>query len=196
MVFSRLSYPDRLIYSTISRFIAVKASDQPVLELPAVNNELKTVPVILPFKDQSSADIVRAQLKNLSQKIQVTVLPIFVSHKIKQHLKLREVRPPIVNQQSLVYQFKCDLCDAGYVGYTRRHLHQRVDEHKNASSSIGKHFRLEHSYVPSDLAKNFTILKKCKSKFDCLIYEMFLINELRPSLNVQSDPSPKWRPKI
>ena len=187
MVFSRLSYPDRLINSTISRFIAVKASDQPVLELPAVNNELKAVPVVLPFKDQSSADIVRAQLRDLSQKIQVTVRPVFVSHKIKQHLKPREVKPPIVNQQSLVYQFKCDLCDAGYVGYTRRHLHQRVDEHKNASSSIGKHFRVEHSYVPNDLTRNFTILKKCKSKFDCLIYEMFLINELRPSLNVQSD---------
>ena len=109
---------------------------------------------------------------------------MFVSHKIKQHLKPREVKPPIVNQESLVYQFKCDLCDAGYVGYTRRHLHQRVDEHKNASSSIGKHFCVEHSYVPNDLTRNFTILKKCKSKFDCLIYEMFLINELRPSVNV------------
>ena len=76
---------------------------------------------------------------------------------------------------------------AGYVRYTRRHLHQHVDEHKNASSSIGKHFRLEHFYVPNDLTRNFTILKKCKSKFDSLIYEMFLINELRPSFNVQSD---------
>ena len=27
----------------------------------------------------------------------------------------------------------------------------------------------------------------CNSKFDCLIYEMFFINELRPSLNVQCD---------
>ena len=134
-------------YSTISRFIAVKASDQPVLELPALNHELKAVPVVLLFKDQSAADIVRAQLKDISQKIQVTVLPISVSHKIKQHLKPHEVMPPIVNQQSLVYQFKCGLCDAGYVGYTRRHLHQRVYEHKNASSSIRKHFRLEHSYA-------------------------------------------------
>jgi len=73
----------------------------------------------------------------------------------------------------LGYRFKCDLCDAGYVGYTRRHLHQRVDEHKNASSSIGKHFRVKHFYVPRDLTKNFTTLKKCRNKFDCLIYEMF-----------------------
>jgi len=135
---------------------------------------LDPVRVVLPFKDQTSADIVPAQLKDLSQKIQVAVQLTFVSHKIK-YLKPREVKPSIVNQQSLVYQFKCDLCDAGYVGYTRRHLHQRVDEHKNASSSIGKHLRVKHSYVPKDLTENFTTLKKCENKFDCLIYEMFFL---------------------
>ena len=132
---------------------------------------------------------------------------MFVSQKINQHLKLREAKPPLVNQQSLVYQFKCDLCDAGYVGFTRRHLHQRVDEllllasismtntlrhrkmneHRHTSSSIGKHFRDKHSSTPKDLTTNFTILKKCNSKFDCLIYEMFFINKLIPSLNVQCD---------
>ena len=74
---------------------------------------------------------------------------------------------------SAIDQFKCDLCDAGYVGFTRRHLHQRVDEHRHTSSSIGKHFRDKHSSTPKDLTSNFTILKKCNSKFDCLIYEMF-----------------------
>ena len=65
----------------------------------------------------------------------------------------------------------------------RRHLHQSTDDHKNASSSIGKHFCKEPSCVPKDLTKNFTILKKCKNKFDCLIYEMCFSNELRPNLN-------------
>ena len=64
MVLSRLSYPDRLINSTVSRFIAVKPFDHPVPELPAVNSELNPVRVVLPFIDQASADIVRAQLKN------------------------------------------------------------------------------------------------------------------------------------
>ena len=32
----------------------------------------------------------------------------------------------------VVYKVKCDLCDADYVGYTRRHLFQRIDEHKQA----------------------------------------------------------------
>ena len=35
---------------------------------------------------------------------------------------------------------------------------------------------------------NFScVLKKCQGKFDCLVYEMLFIQELRPSLNTQSD---------
>ena len=94
---------------------------------------------------------------------------------------------PIVNQQCVVYKFQCDLCDASYVGYTLRHLHQRVNEHKNLSSSIGKHYSDKHCIVPKDLDKQFFVLKKCRNKFDCLVHEMLLIRELTPSLNVQSD---------
>ena len=94
---------------------------------------------------------------------------------------------PLVNQQCLVYKFECDLCNAGYVRYTCRHLHQQIEEHNNASSSIGKRFGDKHSSAPKDLSYNFSNLKKYKSKFDCLVFEMFLLNELRPRLNVQSD---------
>ena len=101
--------------------------------------------------------------------------------------KMRKAKLPLVNQQCLVYKFECDLCNAGYVRYTSCHLHQRIEEHKNASSSIGKLFGDKHSSAPKDLSCNFSNLKKCKSKFDCLVFEMFLLNELRPRLNVQSD---------
>ena len=59
--------------------------------------------------------------------------------------------------QCLVYQFRYDLCDAGYVGFTRRQLHHRVDEHKNPSSSFGKHFWEKHLLAPKDLSKNFPV---------------------------------------
>ena len=186
LVFSRLKYPDNLVNSTISRFVAARASDQPVSS-PTVSDRLDPIRVVLPFKDQASADIVRAQLKDLRQKFQTTVQPVFVSQKIERDLKLREAKPPIVNQQYLVYKFQCDLCDAGYLGFTRRHLHQRVEEHKNSSSSIGRHFRDKHFLAPKDLTKNFSVLMKYTNKFDCLVYEMFFIHKLRPTLNVQSD---------
>ena len=54
---------------------------------------------------------------------------MFTSRKLEQDLKPREMKPPIVNQKCVVYSFTCDLCDSDYVGFTARHLHQRIVEH-------------------------------------------------------------------
>ena len=72
-----------------------------------------------------------------------------------------------------------------YVGYTCRHLHQRIEEHKG--SAIGNHLREQHDIEPEDIAQSFRILRKCQNKFDCLIFEMFFIQELKPTLNKQCD---------
>ena len=83
----------------------------------------------------------------------------------------------------MVSKFKCDLCDADYVGYTARH--QRSNEHKY--SAIGRHLE-QHGLFKTDLVdKQFSVLKKRRSKFDCLIFEMLFIKELNPKLNTQKD---------
>ena len=82
------------------------------------------------LKTKKSADRVRRQLTDLSRKINHEVQPIFTSRKLAQELKVPEVKPSIVNQQCVVYEYRCDSCDENYVGYTRRHLHQRTDEHR------------------------------------------------------------------
>ena len=103
------------------------------------------VRVILQFKDQFSADIVRRQVQNLSHTVHTTVSLVFVGQKIERDLKMREAKPPLVNQQCLFCKFECDLCDAGYVGYAARHVHQRIEEHRSRSSSVSQHFRVKHS---------------------------------------------------
>ena len=135
--------------------------------------------VVIPFKDQDSADIVKTRLKDLSIKLQTTIQPIFVSWKIGQDLKECETKPQLVNQQCVVYQFKCNLCDTGsYVGYTRGHLYARVDGHKSTSSTIRKHYDNDHAgAVPEDLLSCFKVLKKCMKKFDCLVNEMLYIKQ-------------------
>ena len=40
---------------------------------------------------------------------------------------------------------------------------------------------------PSDLPVRFKTLRKCQSKFNCLIYEKLFIKELKPTLNMRSD---------
>ena len=55
------------------------------------------------------------------------------------------------------------------------------------SSSIGNHIKEQHETVLSCIYREFKISRKCQSKFDCLIYEMIFIKELKPTLNKQSD---------
>ena len=66
-------------------------------------------------------------------------------------------------------------------------IHERCEEHKFNSSSIKKHFPNKHDCLPDNINQHFKVLQKCKTKHDCLIYEMLYIRELSPSLNVQSD---------
>ena len=107
------------------------------------------------------------------------------SKKIADDIKVAEAKPPLINQQCVVYKFKCNLCDADYVGYTRRHLFEPIDEYKH--SGIAKHLRDAHNQRNKDLREQFPILKKCRGKFECLIYKMLFIQEIKPELNTQSD---------
>ena len=136
----------------------------------------------MPFKDQKSADVVRRQLRVLGRKIKHDLQPIFTSKKIIYDLRYTKLKTPIVNLESVVFEFTCDLCDANYFGYTCRHLHHCAEEHKH--SVIGKHF---NGLRPTDLRENFKILKKCQSKFESLIFEMLMIRRKGPNLNTQSD---------
>ena len=84
----------------------------------------------------------------------------------------------------LYCKFKCDLCDTDYVGYTCRHLSQRIEEHRH--SAIGKHSRDAQYQKNKYLREQFIILKKCWGKFEYLVYEMLFIQEKKPELNTQS----------
>ena len=126
-------------------------------------------------------------LQDLSTKVGVSIKPIFTSKKIGEIIKTHKPKSKIINEQCIVYHFKCGLCEMDYVGFTNRHLFQRINEHTNSTSSIGKHMKLQHGVQRPAIAENFTVLKKWRSKLDCLFYEMLIIKELKSSLNLQSD---------
>ena len=137
------------------------------------------------LKNQRSANSVRRQLGELSRKIGKDLHPVYTTRKIGPNIRPKESKPPIVNQQCVVFHFKCDLCDEDYVSYTCQHLYQRIEEHKG--STIGKHVRDQHGRDLSDISLRFKILLKCQNKLDCLIYKILFIKELKPTLNTQSD---------
>ena len=55
------------------------------------------VQVSLPFKDQTSANAVKRQMRDLSHKIGNTLQPGFVSRRLELHFKPREIKSPIIN---------------------------------------------------------------------------------------------------
>ena len=86
-------------------------------------------------------------------------------------------------KQCVVYHLTCDLCDAAYVGYTARH--QRIADYKN--SAIGRHFLEAHGNNNLLKENQFTVLRRCQGKVDCLVFEMLFIKNLKPNLNIQTD---------
>ena len=160
----------------------------------------------------------KKQLSDLSNKIDHTLQPVFKSRKICEDLKMCEPKPPIISQQCVVYNSKCDLCDADiyttvltntvtifsrlnapgvYLKFSsfdpafirsRRLIGVRRLMEKMRYSAIGKHLKNDHGLETiGDLTNNFSVLKKCNGKLDCLIYEMLFIKKKRPYLNTQSD---------
>ena len=63
-----------------------------------------------------ATNAVRKQLSDLSHRIGPTLQPVFVSSKLGQDLKHKEIEQSIVNKQSVVYHFSRDLCHADYIG--------------------------------------------------------------------------------
>ena len=115
-VFLKLKYPRHLFNLAVKQFVDSKVADQQ--QIPSTDTTPAPIRVVIAFKDQVSANIVKKCLTDrVSLKINTTIQPVFISRKLNEDLKFREVKPAIVNQQCLVYQFQCNLCDAGYVGY-------------------------------------------------------------------------------
>ena len=92
------------------------------------------------------------------------IQPVFVSRKIDQELNVKEAKPSIVNEQCVVYKYQCDLCDAGYIGYTRGHLHNVLKDINNSPQAL------------PNIARTYTGRSLRTNK-----------ETIRPNLNTQSD---------
>ena len=77
-VFSRLKYPKHLIDSATKNFVDSKVCDQQRPLLPTKETD-DTIRVVLPFKDQTSANFVKGQLKDLSLKVNTKKIPLIIS---------------------------------------------------------------------------------------------------------------------
>ena len=90
--------------STIRDFVTAKVSGD-VRSKQTCDDKKAPVRIILPFKDQRSANSVRRHLGELSCKIGKHIHPVYTSRKIGSNIKLKESKSPILNQQCV-----CVIC--------------------------------------------------------------------------------------
>jgi len=57
----------------------------------------------------------------------------------------------------------------------------------DGTAIIIKDMHNTHGMSKPNLINHFLVLKKCRNKFDCLIHEMLIIQDLKPTLNMQTD---------
>ena len=73
MVFARLHYPETLIKNTIRHFIEMRVTENVCSKQQVSEEQDARIRIVLPFKDQKSANVVRHQPSDLSRKIDAIV---------------------------------------------------------------------------------------------------------------------------
>lgn len=84
--------------SIVKTFLNSRVADQSSLRSKATTEN--TTRVVIHFKDQESANTVKTKLKDLSVKLQTTVLPVSTSRKIAQEFPTAEPKPQLINQNA------------------------------------------------------------------------------------------------
>ena len=105
--------------------------------------------------------------------------------------KLKTVLPSLKPQvekelrSGVIYEVKCAVCNAAYVGQTGRHLITRIKEHQMPSAPVSQHMRKCGTAVSVEAT---TILASTtRSEAYRLTLEALFIEQLRPQINTKDE---------
>ena len=115
-----------------------------------------------------------------------------VSLRMKNHFNFKDkIKREL--RSLLVYNFKCNSCNAEYIGKTKRHYRTRTSEHIGVSPLTGKCVKnnSQTSAVHDHMLfcktvvcpEDFSILANSSCNFKLEIQESILIKLLKPTLN-------------
>ena len=77
-LFSRLKYPQHLINPTMNTFVSSTVADPQPSQASAEMTSCDVTRVVISFKEQDPANLVKTQLKDRSLKLHTTIQPVFV----------------------------------------------------------------------------------------------------------------------
>ena len=129
------------------------------------------------------------QLAHSFKKINAPCKIIMKTRKIKSFLPPLKPAVPKMLRSAVVYKIDCPGCDSSYVGFTSRHLQQRVCEHLGKSGVIRGH--INQCLPPPINTDNFhdfvSILATSNSLTKLMTLEALFIKEFKPALNTKDE---------
>ena len=151
-------------------------------------------------------------LGDVSKQVEIKLKGLFAKHypqinlrivyksldRIGNRFRLKDPTPKDC-MSLLIYQYKCESCNALYIGKTEQHFRSRICQHQGVSDRTGairavpvnSHIRdhcLEHGKRVNE--EDFKVLDKCFYSSDLLILESLYQKTLKPSIGVQSQSTP------
>ena len=149
--------------------------------------------IVLPYMDMISTELKDKLHKTFKQLLSACDLRVIfkVSLHVKNYFNFKDK----IKQElrSLVYNFKCNSCNAEHIGKTRRHYRTRTSEHIGVSPLTGKCVKnnSQTSAVHDHMLfcktvvcpEDFSILANSSCNFKLEIQESILIKLLKPTLN-------------
>ena len=112
---------------------------------------------------------------------------VHVTKNLKQQLHFKDPQPQLL-RSNVVYRLNCS-CGSFYIGQTRRNLVKRLDEHQTSlNSEVCNHLQSNPNHRVD--FNNPQILTSSPDKSKLLILESLCIQQLKPSLNLDSKSFP------
>ena len=181
----------------VDQIIARKLEDRYNIN---ANNDLDSVKFYVQFYNLSNfkantsslRNILTAHVKPTDPNSELKIIPYYKPKKISSMFSTRHRETADEDRCNVVYTFNCkeDTCNASYYGYTTQKLGKRIKQHRQASSSIYKHYSDDHGMDEPPLYDTlrgcFTVSFADNDACTLRIVEAIYIKQHKPVINVQN----------
>ena len=189
-IFIKNVYSERFLDKCVKTFLNKVFIPKRIIQTA----EKKQVTIALPYMGMISTELKVKLHKTFKQLLPACDLRVIfkVSLRMKNYFNFKDkIKREL--RSLLVYNFKCNSCNAEYIGKTKRHYRTRTSEHIGVSSLTGKYVKNNpqtlaiHDHMlfcktvvcPEDIS----ILANSSCNFKLEIQESILIKLLKPTLN-------------
>ena len=189
-IFIKNGYSERFLDKCVKTFLNKVFIPKRIIQTA----EKKQVTIVLPYMGMISTELKVKLHKTFKQLLPACDLRVIfkVSLRMKNYFNFKDkIKREL--RSLLVYNFKCNSCNAEYIGKTKRHYRTRTLEHIGVSPLTGKCVKnnSQTSAVHDHMLfcktvvcpEDFSILANSSCNFKLEIQESILIKLLKPTLN-------------